>query len=320
MLGSFVNVSTKFLVLSTALLVFLGACSSGGDSDRFPDVVTLNPDEIQAVMNNSEVTVGRNRLVFFFRQPDGAMLVDASVHLVFYDLTTGEEVKRFETDATSVVPARDADLEEQIAHIHADGSRHVHLSINETIGFYTASVEFDKPGDWGVEIQLRSFNPEVETTRNGIFTVLEKGLSPAIGAAAPRSDNPTLADVSDISVIDSAAEPNPAFHERSIAEAIAAGRPAIVLFSTPGFCQTALCGPEYEIFGKLQATYGSRLEFIHIEVYKDPATRQVSDTMVEWNLRNEPWFFLIDARGLISSKFEGPSSLQELDAAIKAVT
>jgi hypothetical protein len=300
-------------------LIFLGACSGSEEGDRFPKVVTLDPDAIQAVMNNSEVTVGRNRLVFFFRQPDGRMLVDASVHLVFYDLTSGQEVKRFETDATSVVPARDAGIEEQIAHIHADGSRHVHLSINADVGFYTANVEFDKPGNWGVEMQLQSFNPEVEMARTGVFTVLERGSSPAIGAPAPRSDNPTLADVSDIAAIDSAADPKPAFHQRSIAETIAAGRPAIVLFSTPGFCQTAICGPEYEIFAKLHETYGTSVEFIHVEVYKDPAARQPSDTMLEWNLRSEPWFFLVDNRGLVSSKFEGPAGLQELESALKAV-
>ena len=317
-LGSFVNVPTRLLSLSIVLVLLLSGCSGGGD-EKFPEVVTLDPDAIQAVINNSEVTVGRNRLVFFFRLPDGPMLVDATVHLVFYDLTSGQAVPRFEADAVSVVPARDAGIDEQLDHIHADGTRHVHLSVNDEVGFYTAEVEFDKAGNWGVEMQLHSFNPEVETVRSGVFTVLEQGATPALGGPAPRSDNPTLADVADISEIDSAAEPEPAFHERSIADAIDAGRPSIVLFSTPGFCQTALCGPEYEIFGKLHATYGADLEFIHVEVFKDPATREVAATMVEWNLDSEPWFFLIDAQGLISAKFEGPASLQELETAIKGV-
>jgi hypothetical protein len=320
MVESLVNVPTKLLALSLGFVILLNACSGGGDEEVFPDVVTLDPDAIQAVMNNSEVTLGRNRLVFFFREPDGRMLVDASVHLVFYDLTSGEQVKRFETDAVSVVPARDAGIEEQIAHIHADGSRHVHLSINEEIGFYTAMVDFDKPGNWGVQMQLRSFNPEVETVRQGVFTVQQQGVTPAIGAPAPRSDNPTLSDVSDISQIDSAVEPNLAFHQLSIADAIAAGKPSIVLFSTPGFCQTALCGPEYEIFGKLHESYGDRVEFVHVEVYKDPATRLVSDTMLEWKLQSEPWFFVIDSNGLVAAKFEGPASLQELEDALKGVS
>jgi hypothetical protein len=39
----------------------------------------------------------------------------------------------------------------------------------------------------------------------------------------------------------------------------------------------------------------------------------------EWGLRTEPWFFLIDSRGTIAAKFEGPTSLQELDEALSKV-
>ena len=311
------KVHTKLLAIPVGLVLLLAACSSG--EEKFPRVAVVSDSGLQAVINNSEITVGQNRLVIFFLLPEGPMLVDAGLHLVFYELNSDQAVVRFESDAISVVPARDAGIEEQIDHVHADGSRHVHVSVNEHVGFYTAAVDFDKAGNWGVEMQIASSEPEIETVLHYSFTVIPEGMTPAIGAPAPRSDNLTLADVADIAAIDSAAAPDPALHAMSIADAIEARRPALVLFSTPGFCQLALCGPEYEIMRKLRAQQPDAVEFIHVEVFKDPATREVVDTMQEWSLRSEPWFFLIDADGRIAAKFEGPASLQELKDALKQV-
>jgi hypothetical protein len=72
---------------------------------------------------------------------------------------------------------------------------------------------------------------------------------------------------------------------------------------------------------KLYPKYKDKAEFIHVEFYKNPGSpnRVPSDTVAEWNLRSEPWFFVIDSKGIITAKFEGPTSLQELDDAVSAV-
>ena len=38
--------------------------------------------------------------------------------------------------------------------------------------------------------------------------------------------------------------PDPELHEWSIADAIDQGRPALVLFGTPAYCESQFCGPE----------------------------------------------------------------------------
>jgi peroxiredoxin len=43
-----------------------------------------------------------------------------------------------------------------------------------------------------------------------------------------------------------------------------------------------------------------------------PATR-------EWQLRSEPWVFVIDRQGRIAAKFEGIMALEEVEAALLAV-
>jgi hypothetical protein len=243
------------------------------------------------------------------------------VSLTFFDLNDGEEVEKFRTEAVSRVPARDAGLSEQIIHVHADGSQHAHFNAGEQVGVYTAEVNFDRPGIWGVEIEIDSATPAIKETIRPRFNVLPQGPTPMIGAAAPRSRNLTAADVNDIAQIDSSANPSAEMHTATIADTIAAGRPALVLFAVPGFCESRLCGPEMEIMRKLYPQHRARVEFIHVEFYKNPGSpeRVPADAVREWNLRSEPWFFLIDGEGNIAARFEGPTSLQELDEALKAV-
>jgi hypothetical protein len=322
----------------TALFFLLALLAAGcsDDGDKFSDVVEIGDGGVTPVSGNSEYVVGPNRFSVGLLAPDGRPIVDAKVHLAFYELNEGSQVKRFEMDAVSRVPARDAGLTEQITHTHVDGSRHVHLNVNEAVGIYTANVTFDKPGQWGVEIAMDASNPSLKATLRPTFFVLAESETPAIGSVAPRSRNLTVADVSDISQIDSSANPSPEMHTTTIADAIAAGKPSLVLFAVPGFCTSRLCGPELEIMRKLLPQYQGRAEFIHVEFYKNPGAPPASqpapgrtgcpypfepvEAVREWNLCSEPWFFVIDGRGIITAKFEGATTLQELDQALKAVT
>jgi hypothetical protein len=110
-------------------------------------------------------------------------------------------------------------------------------------------------------------------------------------------------------------------HTSTIADAISAGRPILVLFAVPGYCTSSLCGPEYEIMHKLFPRYRDRAEFIHVEFYQDPGNpeRKPVDVTLEWHLTTEPWFFVVDKNGIISAKFEGPATLDELEDALKKV-
>ena len=97
---------------------------------------------------------------------------------------------------------------------------------------------------------------------------------------------------------------------------------AIILFAAPGYCTSRMCGPEYEIMKKLfNESKGKNVNFVHVEFYSDPATPQRRPVAAasEWNLRTEPWFFVVDAQGKISARFEGPTGLNELEEALQKV-
>src|SRR5438045_2662431 len=71
------------------------------------------------------------------------------------------------------------------------------------------------------------------------FDVLARGSGqvPMIGDAAPASKNLTKMDVKSLDEIDSA-RPHDDMHDLTIADAVKSGKPTVVLFATPGFCES----------------------------------------------------------------------------------
>ncbi len=308
----------EFLAGILGLGAVVAGCSSGGGNSG---TVIIKDTEMVPVIATSEQVVGPNRFVIGLLDKNNTPIVDAKVHLKFFELVNNTATPRFESDTASVVPARDSGITEQIVHIHTDGSQHVHVNAGDDVGVYSTTVTFDKAGNWGVEINVDSQKPKLKGTQRISFNVIEKGITPAIGSPAPKTRNATLADATDITKIDSSSSPMPELHRTTIADAIAAGKPALVLFAVPGYCDSRFCGPEYEIMKKLYGSYEGKAAMIHVEFYKDPGSPQrvPVDAVREWNLQTEPWFFVIDARGIISAKFEGPTTLKELDDALKKV-
>jgi peroxiredoxin len=153
-----------------------------------------------------------------------------------------------------------------------------------------------------------------------MFDVLEKGTIPNIGDQAPPSVTLTAADVTDLSIIDTSPDPSLEMHEMSVKDAVTSGKPSVILFAAPGYCTSRMCGPEYEIMKKLyNENKGKGVNFVHVEFYSDPSTpqkRPVAATS-EWNLRTEPWFFVVDGKGKITARFEGPTGLNELQEALQ---
>ena len=321
----FVMTYTKpyFFAIGLVASLILVACGGGsGDDRKFPETVIIGDGDIRPQLVSTELVTGKNRFAFALTGPDGLLIVDAKVHMTFYRLhEDGREELRFEADAASSVPARDAGIEEIIEHTHADGSVHLHANVGEQVGIYTAVMEFDESGRWGVEMEIDT--GERQETILPSFTVGTVSTSIAIGADAPRSLNRTVDDVDDITLIDSSAEPSEEMHTETIAEAIEAGRPVLVLFAVPGFCTSQLCGPEIEIMRKLAPQYSDRVSFIHVEPFEVPSAagedRVLVQPAVDFGIVTEPWFFVIDAAGKVSMKFEGPTSMQELVDALEEV-
>jgi hypothetical protein len=114
-----------------------------------------------------------------------------------------------------------------------------------------------------------------------------------------------------------------------VADALEAGKPLVVTFATPAYCQTRFCGPVVDNVKEVRAEFVDDVNFIHIEPFVldeegrlVPGTQgapAVTEPMQLWRLQTEPWIFVIDAEGVITARFEGAASTDELRRAIGEV-
>ena len=152
----------------------------------------------------------------------------------------------------------------------------------------------------------------------GAIDVSAHSRSVAVGARAPRSDNPTLVTAPAASITTSRPPDLPLLHY-SVAQSLAAHAPFVVAFATPKFCTSRTCGPVVDVVEAARKEFAARgIRFIHIEVFQgnDPA-RGYNRWMRQWGLASEPWVFLVGRDGRVEAKFEGSVSTAELVAAIR---
>ena len=151
------------------------------------------------------------------------------------------------------------------------------------------------------------------------LTVLDTSHTPAVGSPAPRSRNLIASDVKDLREIDTSPRPDPRLHQVRISDAIEQRKPQVIVFATPQFCTSRMCGPVVDIVRALLPAYGKRVAFTRQEIWQDFAEKKVFPTVEEWRLITEPWIFVVDARGIIRAKFEGLVTARELEAALQQV-
>jgi hypothetical protein len=97
-------------------------------------------------------------------------------------------------------------------------------------------------------------------------------------------------------------------------------KPVVLLFATPALCQSRTCGPVVDIAEEVRAESGKGVTFIQQEIYQDnDANKPLRPQVAAWRLQTEPWAFVIDRHGRISSRFEGVFSVGELARAVDRV-
>ena len=303
-------------VCGLVMLVLLAAACFTQLAERW--TVAAEPtapagEALQVLLTTSELVVGQNRFAFGLLQHH-KLLDDANVAVRVYDIRDQQAQLMAETPAFY----HKLEVVEQgnHVHVHPDGTRHVHNAATDVQGIYVAQVIFAHPGSWGLEILTQQGDGPVEAARLSV-NVLAVSHTPMLGAPAPPSRNLIASDVSDLRQIDSSEPPDPRLHQTRIADAIAQGKPQVIVFATPKFCTSRVCGPVVDVVRTLLPDYGKRVVFIHQEIWQAGTPQQFAPTVQEWHLRSEPWIFVVDAQGMIRTKFEGLTTRRELEAALR---
>jgi len=302
------------VVSGVVALGLLAVCYAQRDQSS-AQLAAPTTDGLQVLLTTSELVVGQNRLAFGLLR-DGRLLADARVAVRVYAIE-GDDARLIAEMAARYHRLEVIEGGKRV-HIHPDGSRHVHGDATDVQGIYVAQVTLPRSGTWGLEVLAQSSNGAVESARLSVG-VLAASLAPMVGTPAPRSRNRVASDVSDLRQIDSSDPPDPRLHRTRIADAIAQSKPQVIVFATPRHCTSRVCGPVVDIVRTLIPTYGDRVAFIHEEIWETGSLQKFSSTVEEWNLRSEPWIFVVDGTGMVRARFEGVTTRRELEAALRSV-
>lgn len=305
------TVNVSGMSLRTMLVAFLlsavcAACGSAAPGKSGGHIIsnpTLSPGrKVVPVIASSEVLVGQNRFLVGLLNRNGAPIATphTQMRIAFFD------------------PKRSSNSPSSTIHTHFI------WGLKPAIGFYEGHAHFDHAGMWDAAITL-SGGGFHETDRQS-FPVLTHGSTPAVGQRVPASNSPTGSG-KQLARITTDPHPDPRFYSTSIAQAVTAHQPFVVVFATPRYCVSQLCAPMLDIVKRVSRSI-PKLTFIHVEIYRlprsgklpsNPGSLPESTAVKQWGLQSDPWTFVVNAHGRVAAKFEGTVTPGELKSAIDRV-
>jgi hypothetical protein len=183
---------------------------------------------------------------------------------------------------------------------------------------YVSEVPLNRPGKWVFGALIK----EGEGYAGALVPTpsLVGQFDPvAVGEQAPAVSTPTADDVADIAEIDTRQPPS-TMHDEDLRDVLGK-KPVVLSFATPALCQSRICGPVVDVAEQVKRDVeGSDVAFIHQEIYVDNDIAKGSRPQVQaYRLPSEPWLYVIDRDGKVSTVIEGAYSVEELRAAVDEV-
>lgn len=188
--------------------------------------------------------------------------------------------------------------------------------------FYALSWIPDETGTWTIAGEHEGEQLSVDFKVADPSTI---GLV-QIGEKMRPVDTPTVADARGVDPICTRSpEPCP-YHQLTLAEAIDASGPTALMISTPGFCQTGICGPTLEIMiGELAGSGFGEYNVVHAEVYTDPQRLSeappsdlIAPTVSAYGMTFEPSLIVADDDGVVAARLDVTMDAAEIRSALEA--
>ncbi|MBA3728562.1 MAG: hypothetical protein H0W94_05095 [Actinobacteria bacterium] len=181
-------------------------------------------------------------------------------------------------------------------------------------GFYSVDVDVPRPGNWlfaGVAEEGAT-----HSVGTALVTVTEGPQAGQVGTEALTTATPVATTDEGRRKI-CTREPPDAMHYISLDDALQNGKPTVVNFGTPLLCTSRMCGPVVdEQLAVFEAVGPDRANFIHVEVYPERDQERPAPVFLEWGFDTEPITLVIDGEGMIRSRFEGPVTADQIQAAL----
>jgi hypothetical protein len=292
-----------------------GPLRAAPSAEAFPPADGRSLEEILAEAEPSEDVVvspagqtyerGKNRFSFGVFELDRSEIPDAEVAIYAAPGPSGRAAGPFPARVESL--ATDPEFASETT---AAESQPVTVA-------YVSELEFDRPGEWRLIALVKRAGSTVAGRLPSIEVDGYEAI-PDVGEHPPRIHTPTADDVGAVTEIETRIPPD-TMHEHDLYEVLGE-RPAVLLFATPALCVSRVCGPIADIAEQVHAETSDEVAFIHMEVYNDNDPKKgIRPQLEAYGLRTEPWLFVIDASGRVTTRIEGAFSVDELRDAVEKV-
>jgi hypothetical protein len=277
---------------------------ASGTLDDFLGELTPT-SEVVASPSGGVFTPGDSRFGFGLFDVGGAQITDADAAIYASHGASGKALGPF--------PARVESLATEPEFVAQT------TTPDDAKAVYVASVPFDQTGEWRLAAVIE--RPEgLVATRLPSVLVRDYPKIPAVGEPAPSVHTPTLDEVGgDAEAIDTRIPPS-TMHGDDLADVLGK-EPVVLLFATPALCQSRVCGPVVDVAEQVKSEYGDEAAFIHQEIYvnNEPGPHNLRPQVKAYGLFTEPWLFVIDEDGEVTTRIEGAFSVNELEHALEPV-
>jgi hypothetical protein len=288
------------------LSALLAACSGGGGSTGNTPAkpagsigaVGEGATQLSLLNAQSGLPVGRQLFTFGLSTPDNRLVTGGRPQVWTAKDETGKALGPF----TAEWMMMDAYTE--------TGDRSPR---SELVGFYVAEAEFPTAGNWLVAALVDGSG--TRGVGRGALPVADKVVAEVGSKALP---TPTLVAKSkaDLAKVCTRNPPCP-MHAISLDKAVKSGKPTAVSFSTPLFCSSRMCGPAVDELLLAARQIGDKANFIHVEQYPTRKPDKPVKAFTDWGFQTEPWTLVIDGKGIIQARFEGPLTDTQITDALR---
>jgi hypothetical protein len=270
---------------------------------------------------------GENRYPFGVFQRDRTQVSDAKVALYFAKVPAGAQSGELSAGGKAAANAEKRALDEPavgpfpaaIESLQTEPAFRAKTTTSDPDAasvVYVTHIDFPSDGEWRIAALIDHEGEFSTTLLPSAVVGAFKGV-PQVGEKAPLIHTPTAADVNgDLSKITTRIPPDTQ-NEVDYADVLGK-KPIVLLFATPQFCQSRVCGPVVDVAEQLKHTYGKKAAFIHMEIYNDnDPSKDVRPQVKAFHLPTEPWLFAIGVDGRIEDRIDGAFGVQELTRVVK---
>ncbi len=195
---------------------------------------------------------------------------------------------------------------------------------------WVATLDIPSTGWWDLAIEVRTAGG-TRTAKTSV-SALDPGGTAPLGARAPSVRTPNLADVGGVALrVTTDPLPDLRLSTTSTADALAAGKPFVLVVDSVKFRVTQICGRAV-VMARYLLDRWTDMTFIHLEPYAydvvtdtavlrgslgDPEIVPVADAWgiasQPWGAASMPWVFIVDRHGMVRAKYQGIMGSADVD-------